>query len=41
MTLANVGDASSIIYKITRQIPENRFDIINQVLNENKKSSKI
>lgn len=41
MTLANVGEASSVIYKITRQIPETRFNIIEQVLNENKKSAKI
>ena len=41
MTLANVGEASSIIYKITKQIPETRFNIIDQVLNQNKKSPKI
>ncbi len=41
MTLANVGEASSVIYKITKQIPETRFNIINQVLNQNKKSPKL
>jgi len=41
MTLANVGDASSVIYKITKQIPDTRFNIIDQVLNENKNSAKI
>lgn len=41
MTLANVGEASSVIYKITKQIPETRFNIIEQVLNQNKKSPKL
>ena len=41
MTLANVGEASSVIYKITKQIPDTRFNIIDQVLNQNKKSAKI
>ena len=41
MTLANVGEASSVIYKITKQIPDTRFNIIDQVLNENKKSPKL
>jgi len=36
MTLANVGEASSIIYKIIKKIPETRFNIIEQVLNQNK-----
>lgn len=41
MTLANVGEASSVIYKIRKQIPDTRFNIIEQVLNENNKSAKI
>ena len=41
MTLANVGEASSVIYKITKNIPDTRFNIIDQVLSQNKKSAKI
>jgi hypothetical protein len=41
MTLANVDEASSVIYKITKNIPDTRFNIIQQVLSQNKKSAKI
>ena len=36
-TLANVDDSSAIIYKITKKLNPNRFNILNQVLEENKK----
>jgi len=36
-TLASVDDSSAIIYKITKAIPETRFNIIKQILEENKK----
>jgi len=36
-TLASVNDSSAIIYKITKAIPETRFNIIKQILEENKK----
>ena len=35
-TLASVSDSSAIIYKITKAIPESRFDIIGQILNNKK-----
>ena len=31
--LAQVNDSSAVIYKITKQIPDTRFNIINQILN--------
>ncbi len=34
--LANVDDASAVIYKITRQLPNNRFNIVQQILQDNK-----
>lgn len=36
-TLANVDDSSAVIYKITQKLNPNRFNILNQVLQENKK----
>jgi hypothetical protein len=36
-TLANVDTGSSIIYKITKRIPDNRFNIVEQLLNEKPK----
>ncbi len=36
-TLASVDDSSAVIYKLTKAIPQNRFDIIEQILNDNKK----
>ncbi len=36
-TLASVDDSSAVIYKLTKAIPQNRFDIIGQILNDNKK----
>ena len=36
-TLANVDTGSSIIYKITKRIPDNRFNIVSQILNEKPK----
>ena len=34
--LSSVDDASAIIYKITRQLPNNRFNIVQQILQDNK-----
>jgi hypothetical protein len=35
--LSQVNDSSAVIYKITKQIPDTRFNIVQQILNENKK----
>ena len=35
-TLASVDDSSAVIYKLTKAIPQNRFDIIGQILNDKK-----
>lgn len=35
--LSQVNDSSAVIYKITKQIPDTRFNIVQQVLNEGKK----
>jgi len=35
--LAEVGDNSAVIYKIIKQIPETNFNIVEQIMNENKK----
>ena len=35
-TLASVDDSSAVIYKITKAIPQNRFNIINQILEDKK-----
>ncbi len=35
-TLASVDDSSAVIYKITKAIPLNRFNIINQILEDKK-----
>ena len=40
-TLADVDESSSVIYKLTRALNPNRFNIVQQVLNETKKSAKI
>ncbi len=37
-TLASVNDSSAVIYKITKAIPQNRFNIVGQILQENNKS---
>ena len=36
-TLANVDTGSAIIYKITKQIPDNRFNIVEQILSQKPK----
>jgi len=36
-SLSQVNDSSAVIYKITKQIPDTRFNIVQQVLNEGKK----
>ncbi len=36
-TLANVDDSSAVIYKITRKLNPNRFNILDQVIEQNKK----
>ena len=35
--LAQVNDSSAVIYKITKQIPDTQFNIINQILNNKNK----
>ena len=36
MSLANINDSSSIIYKITKQMNPNRFNIVGQIMDEEK-----
>ena len=36
-TLANVDDSCAVIYKITRKLNPNRFNVLDQVIEENKK----
>jgi hypothetical protein len=37
MTLAQVNDSSAVIYKLTRFLPENRFNVVQQIMEEDKK----
>jgi len=34
MTLAQVNDSSAVIYKLTRFLPENRFNVVQQIMEE-------
>ena len=34
MTLAQVNDSSAVIYKLTRFLPENRFSVVQQIMEE-------
>ena len=40
MTLAQVNDSSAVIYKLTRFLPENRFNVVQQIMEEGNNKNK-